>query len=336
MARRLGDPATLLRTLNNRAQAHWRVGSIAQRTANVEEMLQLVVTHDLDPSLRFLAEFTRMVSGVELGEPPRARLEYVRALAVACGTSTASNQLGWFETGLLAVEARHAEAEALGRATYERYRRTRRWGAEVIYFGSIVMSRLDSGRGPDTLAEAAGFDLGDYADTFTGYTAWALQELGELELARAVLGPPGTVATLRDDWLWIGGTTITALAVAEVGDVVAAQILLERLAPYAGAMAVSGTNVSLCSTDHAIGRLHLFLGDIDAAVRHLDRAIELEESIGAIVWSTRALIARAVARATSEDPDQQAMAETDLNRARAQAEAHGLVPVLARLDRLTA
>ena len=71
MARRLGDPATLLRTLNNRAQAHWRVGSIAQRTANVEEMLQLVVTHDLDPSLRFLAEFTRMVSGVELGEPPR-------------------------------------------------------------------------------------------------------------------------------------------------------------------------------------------------------------------------------------------------------------------------
>ncbi|MHB1140074.1 MAG: ATP-binding protein, partial [Microthrixaceae bacterium] len=334
MARRLDDPVTLIRTLNNRAQALWRVDSRAGRTQAAEEMVELASRHRLDPELQFLVELTRMVSDAETGASPRRHMEHVRQLALASGSSRALNQLGWFEAALLSIEGRDTEAIAVGAATFERYRRTRRWSAEVIHFGFVIVAHIDAGRGEQLLASAAGLPMGDYGAAFVGFAAWALQELGQPEAAREVLGPAGTVAALRDDWMWLGANTVTALAVAEAGDVEAAALLLARLEPYAGAIAVLGTNIGVPATDQALGRLHALLGHTDLARTHLDAAIELERRIGAVAWWSRALIARAELLADSTDPADVTAARADLAQARAAAEAHRLVPVIDRLDRL--
>ncbi|CAN5643588.1 hypothetical protein BH10ACT3_BH10ACT3_05250 [soil metagenome] len=332
MARRLGEPTTLIRTLNNRVQSLWRASTRVEHARAVDELVEFAQDRLLAPDLQFLVEFTRLISGIERGESPRPHLERVRQLALNSGSSMALNQFGWFETALLSCEGRHADASALGAATYERYRRTRRWGADVIYFGSIVMTRIDSGQGEAMMAAATSLEVGEYAQSFVGFMAWSLQEMGLADVAREVLGAPGSAPDLRDDWLWLGGTTLTALAIAEAGDEAAAQILVARLAPHAGVISVAGTSTTLPSTDHALGLLYMLLGDTAAARRHLDRAIELEEAVGFVAWSTRARLARAQLLLQSDSPADLAAGRQELTMVRSAAERYQLIPVLARLE----
>jgi hypothetical protein len=273
MARRVDDPATLVRVLNNRAQACWRADRLAERTAVAGEMRALVEEHRLDPTLEFLARFTRVVSGCELGEAPDAELPRLRTLARATGSSTPLNQLGWFETGLLGAQGHDEESLRLGLETYEQYRRTRRWSAGAIYLGYVFLARIDAGHGDAAFDGAEGLDLGDYADTYDGLSAWAMLEIGRPDAARLIVGDPVRVPTMRDDWLWLAATVLLGLAVGRLGDDDAARLLLERLEPHAGTVAVAGTNLMASSTDHAIGRLHLALGDPERAVASLDRAV---------------------------------------------------------------
>ncbi len=333
MARRVGEPATIAKTLNNRSQAGWRPGNARLRRELADELLGLCEDHDLDPELRFLGEFSRMVVGMELGEPPRARLDRARKLAAECRSANPLHQMGWFEATLLSVEGKAADAERVAGETLERYRRTRRWGADVIHLGAVLMARIDSGRGEETLVAAAGYDLGDYAAPYLGFSAWTMCEIGQPELARAVLGPPGTVPELRRDWLWVGGNTFIAQAVGRLNDAEAAGLLHDLLVPHAGHMALAGTSPAVSSVDHALGRLATVLGDLPAARDHLTRGIELETAVGSVSWAARGLLARAELGMGDGAPPGIDVA-ADLAGARMLAERHGMIPVLARLGDL--
>ncbi len=329
MARRVGDPATLVRVLNNRAQACWRADRSAERAAVAAEMRTLVEEHRLEPSLEFLARFTDVVTRCEHGDDPEPELPRLRSLAQAAGSSTPVNQLGWFETGLLGAQGRDEESLRLGLETYEQYRRTRRWSAGVIYLGYVFLARIDSGQREEAFAGTEDLDLGDYADSFGGLSGWALLEIGEPDGARLVLGDPVRVPPLRDDWLWLAATTLLGLAVAQLGDKDAARALLDLLGPHAGAMPVAGTNLMSSSVDQALGRLHLSLGEPERALASFDRGLELERGMGLVAWWTRGLVARAEAHLALGD---RSSAERDLDEARRAAERSSLRPVLERIE----
>jgi hypothetical protein len=68
-----------------------------------------------------------------------------------------------------------------------------------------------------------------------------------------------------------------------------AHVLYERLAPYAGRPSTAGRAVcSYGAVDRTLGRLAALLGRQADAVRHLEDAIRINDTLGCTVWREHA------------------------------------------------
>jgi tetratricopeptide (TPR) repeat protein len=88
--------------------------------------------------------------------------------------------------------------------------------------------------------------------------------------------------------MWLGSMTFLAEAAALLDHRAGADALYDLLLPYAERVAVATPEMSAGAVARALGLLATTLGRLDEAEAHLDRAIALNDRIGARPWSAYA------------------------------------------------
>ncbi|WP_146615760.1 ATP-binding protein [Nonomuraea aridisoli] len=324
-ARTAGDPGTVAEVLDARLHALWDPAAAHERLATASRIVeQARVTGDGEAERRGL--FWRFVALAELGEltgAEAALTAYSRAGELAGDVEAAVMVLAR-QSMLATVRGRFDTAAALADEVAVRGRRAGLADTERLV-GSL-RSAIDVMRGDvaDHVEEWQDLARRLPGHFFEATAARALAESGRgveagLELERllpAVLAGSGP--------RWIGAVADLAMVASRVGEPAAAEALYAALLPYRGRLVVwGGANTITGPVDDHLGRLAARLGRTDDAVCHLDRAVEMEERIGALPWLAHTLVARASAARDRADGD--------LARARSIAERLGLAGLLAEL-----
>jgi hypothetical protein len=131
---------------------------------------------------------------------------------------------------------------------------------------------------------------------------------------------------------WLGATADLSVVAAHVGNASAAARLYEALSPYAGRLVVwAGANSTWGPVSHYLGVLANQLGSLDAAAAHFDRAITMEERMGALPFLAHSLTGLAATLASRGAPGDLDRASESNRRARWIAEQLGMTVLLERL-----
>ena len=105
----------------------------------------------------------------------------------------------------------------------------------------------------------------------------------------------GEVPDRPSDYVTVFIDVAAAHVAAEVGDLAAVPVLLDRLAPMAGRWANGGTGAgSLGLVDLAIARLHTTAGNVEQARSCVPRSVSARDRVGAPAWLARSLLHQGV------------------------------------------
>jgi eukaryotic-like serine/threonine-protein kinase len=231
MARRLGDPGSLLVALYSRYWAACGPETLDERLTNAAEMVRLA-SEVGDREMTFLGHHVRLKCLLELCdiEPVDRELDAMIVLA----EELRQPFYRWRTTCLRAMrailDARFDEAERLAVEAYEIGRGSDQEIAGVVYEAQVFALRFGQGR----LGE---FEAGvlDFTERYPWIQPWRLALLySELERepeARAQL--ECDLAELPRDGLWVTRVGALAHSCALTGDAGRARRLYELLLPYA-------------------------------------------------------------------------------------------------------
>jgi hypothetical protein len=280
-----------------------------------------------------LAHMSRAAVAIERADRAlfEADLAHARVLAERARMPGLLSEVGWAEVSWLAALGRYDEAAVLARETHRVYRRARGWQADDILASFEVAIAHDRGELGETLDTAASLVEGVFGGAARELLAWMLAEVGELERAREMVGPAGSVPDAPSDWLWFERTTAAAHVRALLGDREACRVLRDRLAPFAGRLAL-GAGPFVGGADLALAAVSEVGGDLRAARRHAAAAVSTLDAVGTRPALARALVLQSRLLARTDDPAERKQAVAARARAHALAEDLGLVPVLAALD----
>jgi class 3 adenylate cyclase/tetratricopeptide (TPR) repeat protein len=212
---------------------------------------------------------------------------------------------------------------------------------------------------PDQIAVVAGYaglmwalrrDQGRLAEVEPAFQAFASQmpdvaawratlaitalELGRRDDARdklRALAGDG-LAGVPMDWLWLAAMSLSGEVAAALAERDIAQTVYDLLLPYArrGVPIAIGVGY-LGTTSRPLGLLAGALGDHDAAVAHLEDAVELEVALEAPAYEARARLALADALQTRGAAGDDERAATLLGEAARLSDDLGLVTVAAQI-----
>jgi len=286
-ARASGDPSALASTLNARHVALWRPDRIDERLATAAGMID-AAREAREPHSELQARNWRVMDLFERGDMPACREEIARHARLADELRLPSFQ--WYTPLWAATEAtlagRFADAERLNAVALEDGERAGDRNAGILPGMVEVLAHI----------ERLEFHLVDMAllldriansragPAYEAFLAWTLAGLGRPDEARSLLdGWMGR--ELAFDANWISAQAEAAETVVLLDDPTHAQVLYDRLAPYAGRPATAGrAAVSYGAIDRHLGSLAAVLGRADEAVRHLRTAIDRDAELGCTVW----------------------------------------------------
>lgn len=306
VARTVGEPEVLGRTLQKRSQVLWRAEAFGPRRAASDELLALIHRGEAPPELAAIGLFGAAGVAWEQGEVHASEqlIREARRTAGELGSPALTTQLDFFQATLHTWRGRLHEAhESIDRA-YELYRRTRRWSADAFRAGFKMILWMEQGRIDDVAAVAPDLVASPYGKWFLEAYAFVLTEVGRLDEARELIGdrPP----PLEDNWLYLGviaAATHTRVALGDEDGVRALQPLLD---PNSGRLGAAGIGLAFGDIDLARGRAARLLGDHDTARRCADASVALTRSSDAGPWLVRSLLFRA--ELTGADDDHRAAA----------------------------
>ncbi|WP_436494232.1 helix-turn-helix transcriptional regulator [Actinokineospora sp. HUAS TT18] len=123
-----------------------------------------------------------------------------------------------------------------------------------------------------------------------------LADVGDLDTARELyerLRP--VLPTLARDGRWLPTVAAAAVLARALDDRETAEALYVELLPMEGYYLASGAGTVVCigSVSRQLGRVALFLGNRDAAIRHFEDAITMDSRIGALPFRAKAEVALA-------------------------------------------
>ena len=325
-ARDSADDATTATCLLALHNVIWGPGTAAERLQLAGEVIELAAGAG-DADLVVEARLLRVSDFLELGDPAyriamaeflaaaeslrQPRLRYLAlsrraTLAIIAGELAEAERL-MEEAAALASEI--GEPDRIG-VEFEQ-----RWELR-----SIQGRRADLERDLDV----SGL-LGQESIQARGMHALALIELGELDEAAAVsrplldLRPDG----LPRDYAWTSHLAYAAEVLAALGDQVGRLRVYEALAPLEGGAAVIGAAVAFKGAiGHHLGVLAAAMGRRDRAIAHFERAVEVQEALGAKPWALRS--AYELARLLGELPATAEQGRSMLAEVAADAERLGL------------
>jgi len=310
IARRLGDPGTLASALARQTFLLAATPEDAeQRLANAEEMLELAERAG-DRELAVRAHAYRLVAHLDLGEVDRADFELDAYSRLA--EELRQPQHLWHVPLLRGMRAtmdgRFDEAERLA----EEARRGGERAQEPLsaQFHSLQLSvlRRHQGRVEEVIPAVR-----EVSERYPAIRAWRLAlvsllaEAGRFEEARAEFERVAAhnFEDIPLDAQWMPAMARIADACARLGDAERAEILYEKLLPFAGRAIVAGRAAALDGpVSMHLGRLALAMSRPEDAIRHLEDSLELAARMGERPFaaeSTQSLAAALLQRGASGD-----------------------------------
>jgi tetratricopeptide (TPR) repeat protein len=338
VARRVGDGPVLAECLMLQQHAVRGPAELDARIAALGEILELGRTYDL-LGLQFDARCERAWAYWERCMPAEAEADMLemQRLAESSRQRREKRAAAVWRAMKLDADGRFDDAEAmLAESDRDQPKDGRvNQGRAIRQF---MISAL-RGRSGETLpaleAIAAKFPLpvawhcglvSSYASN--GRLAEAARELDRLAL--------DDFAAIPDDHNWITSHAQLCGPCRLLGDKARAAVLYRKLLPYADRMCVVGLH-GFCGgvTHRALAECAITLGDLDAAERHLARAIEEDTRVGARIWATSGRISHAMLLLERGGRADKARACEQLSAALAYARSRGLSDLVARAEELT-
>ena len=330
-ARAGGDPLTLARILIDVMLPN-RSDDVHERLARAGEILQLVDENDLPPEVAFAGHHHTAVARMEIADFDNAILATARGRRVldASPGSRFRSQLYWFEASIAQIRGRYEDAAALVNEAYELHRRARGYDADVMRLIGVAAISIDRG-GLETMVDfaVAMAQQSAYRRPTSESMAFAMLELGAVDVARQLISPFGSSTSFVDDWTTVFSATAALHVRVELGaDGVAG--LFEFLTPYSDRWSCCGTApISMGLVSLALARGAAALGDSDRARTLFETAVAEHDRIGAVSWLARSLVHQGIFLREAFDAS---VGETALERAADLAERHGFPYVRRRLD----
>lgn len=343
LAERSGDRAALSRALHVRHFALWGLDDLQERLANATEVLGIAQeANDADMALQ--ARAWRIVAFLELGDA--AALDREIAAHVRLSDDVAEPYHRWNALLFRAMRAmlqgrfdaaeRHAQSalEIGGRSLDAPAETSRIPGARMFHGVQLLELRREQGRADELADRVAMFDR-NYATLPAWRATLALSHLqgGRLEEAHAILEhlAAGGLVNLPIDANWLAAMSALAEVAAGLGEAEHAEELHRLLLPYEQrVVVVAGGAAARGPVAYYLGLLAATIGDHGRAVAHLERALALNERLGARSYAMRAQLALAGSlRALDREP---AQAVELLRRAHTTAVELGLPAAAAQAE----
>jgi DNA-binding SARP family transcriptional activator len=266
IARRIGDPELLGRTLNNFCLAVWgRPGAAELRLAAADESLTLA-GKGLPRWTEYVARLHRAAIRLHLTDLAGFEADHAEArrLAVSLSGPEIRPHVLWQAGGLAWLRGNAARAEELTTEAYELYRRVTPHARHAYAAHQFTLRRADS-----RLGEAIPLlvETGDEGSPLLQEMAvLAAAESGDLAEARRLRARWGR--TLIRDWASDVAVLLQAESALRLGDEPEWASAVEALLPYRGRQAVLGTPaLSLGAYDELLGRIAERRGDLAGARR---------------------------------------------------------------------
>jgi DNA-binding CsgD family transcriptional regulator len=335
LARRMGDRAGLASVLT---RSYWSRGA-----SSLQEILEMLaearaIGEELgDVEIRAEAMSWSVPALIAVSDLASARTETARLREMVQITAQPfyMHVAGHYGAAIALGDGLLAEAETLARRSEEAGRLLTGREASGTYGIQMFSLRREQGR----LAELApvirvlaggGRERGAWRPGF----ASLLAELGMAAEARRELDR--IVADGLDPYresLWLAALTYITDACSAVGHERSAEMVYPELAPLSGSSVMIGHLVAWYgSADRYLGMLAATLGEWDRAEDHFERALELDEAMGAGTWLAHT--AYEYARMLFIRGSDGERAEELLNRAGALAASIGLAALIGRVDAL--
>jgi tetratricopeptide (TPR) repeat protein len=289
MARRLGEPGALIDCARLRFSFDRDPGRVHERLALGRELIAL--SHEVeDKNLRsqLLVFHSYDCAAVADLEGWQSSLDAVDRLARELGDPFNTYNACAMRAALPLMAGRFDEAERLSMEAFETGKRLGVDNVEGVMGVQMFTIRREQGR----LAELAPVVRHFVNDRGAG-AAWrpglalVYADLGDCAAARREFEDlaAGEFAVVPRDALWQTCLCYLAEVCAALGDRERAAWLYEQLEPYRDlAVVVGNTTTCLGATARYLGMLAVLLGREDMAVALFERALEIEQRMGAEVW----------------------------------------------------
>jgi hypothetical protein len=306
IARRIGDPSTLAYAIHGYILGRHSPDHTPKQLELATELVE-VATAAGDKERELEAREERLNSWLELGDMTAARAELDTMARAAHELRQPTHE--WLATvyrAMLALLTCSLEdAEELVEEARDTWGRTppmkgatnpppgdrpQRWSATATYRLQLYVLRREQGR----LTEIA--DLvrrfgGEYPTypVFACVRAHMEAELGRSADARAALRELAAdgFAALPFDEEWLVSMSLLAETALRLEDAECAAAIHERLLPYQDRIVVSYPEIALGSVARYLGLAAMTMERRDDAERHLRRALEINERIGAPRFAAR-------------------------------------------------
>ena len=336
MARRLDDPRTLAYTLDARCILVVDPGSTEAFAETAREVIRIAEGIG-EIERAFTGNLYLMASSLELGDMEGTK----RALAalVHHGEDLRAPTYLWgsaeLEAVLALLEGRFAAAEALIERAYETGRHAQRFNAVTAYALQRFLLHRECGG-----LERCERDLREATTQWPTYhilgsaLASLHVELGRPEMASAQLDELASndFERVYFDEEFLASMTLLADVCGSLRDAERAAVVYERLLPYADRNAFGKIEIALGSVGRPLGVLAATMGRRDAAIDHFERAIAMNERMGARPWVAHATYGLGRALADGAEPDARERSTAALTAALEAYRALGMAPWARRAE----
>jgi class 3 adenylate cyclase/tetratricopeptide (TPR) repeat protein len=308
LARRVGDPVTLLHVLLQGQPGIWDPQSVEERSATTVEAVELAERMG-DPIARFWAAVQLSQQAMPLGDLAEVDRCFARLMTLAeeVGQPMLRWVATWQRTWWVLLSGDHAESERLA---IEHLQLASNMGEPdaLAFFGAQFMAiRWHQGRIgelstliADTVANNPGIPA------FRAAQALAHIEVGQDEEARSLLLAAAELgfAEVPSDSSWLTTLAFYAEVAARLQATGPAAVLYERLLPWRALIAFNGSTVD-GSVAYYLGLLGTTLGRYDGAESHFTEATLTHHRLSAPFHEARTHVGWAglcIARNGSNDP----------------------------------
>jgi DNA-binding SARP family transcriptional activator len=312
MARRLGDPVALTAALPSQLLVAWSPSNLEERLALDDELVLIAAGNGIAYA-ELIGRHFRMVDHLESGDRAAADADFAACdvLAERLGHYAFHVQLAWYRSMIAFIEGRLDEAERLISEAFERNLASNEAAARTAFGAQMFLLRREQGRHAEVerTLRAAAERQPHFASAMMTSVAIVAAEHGRPDEARELLD--AVVADRpfddRNDLLIPLHVAQLSEAAVAVGHADAAEMVTPILGGFTSPVGLLATG-HLCygSVERARGDVARTLGRLDDAVDHYERAIDIDEALGARTYANRSRLGLAHAlhaRAGDEDSE---------------------------------
>ncbi|MER7280241.1 BTAD domain-containing putative transcriptional regulator [Dactylosporangium sp. NPDC000244] len=278
LARGLGDPELLARTLNNHMCATLVPQRLAERRASADELLTLP---GLPRTAEIMARLQRMMTEVSAGDAAGFDADLARCVRLAEGirAPVLAAQVRYAQAGRAMLAGDWVAGERLVGEAFALQEHTTLWGTQWIRLALLYTSRRFQGRPGELVDELVHRADEPHLQLLRPTAVLAACESGDEARARALVERWG--AAREKFWCWDFVAFQWALVAARLGTPDPRELYAE-IAPCADRFPPLGTGGTTWGTfDFALAELAAALGEPERALGHARAALEAHRRLGA-------------------------------------------------------